>query len=501
MLPNRSLVPAFCLALSLGGNALAQTQPTPEQAHALEAQITGWLTAAMGGSVGLPPRPVQLTPEGDHYLVRIPLAPLGASVEPSDAAFTGKARQLDGTRWALDDQLFPPEMTVRTTETVPDPPDAKNPSPDGTHTEGVTYRIKLGQQDAHGVFDTSLATPTTSGGTIASVDIEKEGGMGASLTHIGQVTTQTSSRPVDAGHADLLSDASATGYTTKSAMPDGTDISLQADRLHVVTALSALAHDQLVPLLRLSTDLANMLKASGSDMSDGATPEQRAKLHAMLEKAHAILTGGKLDETVEGAKFDVGGAGGAFSKAELSIDADAPGDTLSASMGFSVDGLSIDALPAQLATYVPTHFSIHPTLSNVSLTALTRMGLAATAPDSTGQPPPDVGSLFGKGGIKFGFDALALDVAGTHLTGTGTFTSTGPDSVAGQANLTAGGLDGLITKAQADPVLAQAVPVMIFLKGIARTSGNQSVWQVTVDNAKVLVNGVDLSALTGGMAK
>ena len=500
MLPTRPLIPAFCIALALGGSASAQTQPTPEQAHALEAQITGWLTAATGGSVALPPQPVQLTPEGDHYLVRVPLAPLGASVEPPDAAFTGKARQLGGTRWALDDQQFPPEMTVRTTETVPDPPDAKNPSQDGTHREDVTYRIKLGQQDGHGVFDTSLATPTTSGGTIASVDIEKEGGMGASLTHIGQLTTETSSRPVDPGHSDLLSDVSATGYSTRAEMQDGTETALQADRLHVVTALSGLAHDQLLPLVHLVADLANMLKASGSDVSDGATPEQRAKLHAMLEKAHAILTGGKLDETVEGAKLDVAGNAGSFTKAEISFDGDAPGDTLSASMGLSVDGLVVDALPPQLAAYVPTHFAIHPTLSNLSLSALTRMGLDATAPDSSGQPP-DVASLFGKGGIKFGFDTLALDIAGTHLTGTGAFTSTGPASVAGQANLTARGLDALIAKAQSDPVLAQAVPVVIFLKGIARTSGDQSVWQVTVDNAKVLVNGVDLSALTGGMAK
>jgi hypothetical protein len=32
-------------------------------------------------------------------------------------------------------------------------------------------------------------------------------------------------------------------------------------------------------------------------------------------------------------------------------------------------------------------------------------------------------------------------------------------------------------------------------------SGDRAIWQVTVNNAKVMVNGVDLSALTGGLTK
>ncbi len=384
MHPTRAMLPALGLILACGGPARADTQPTPEQAHALEVQITRWLASATAGAITLPPRPVQLAPEGDHYLVRIPLAPLG-KVEPADAAFTGKARQLDGTRWSLDDQQFPPNLTISTTETVPDPPDAKNPSADGTHKEDVTYRLKLGQQDVHGVFDTSFATPTTSGGTVASIDIEKEGGAGASLSHLGQTTSQSSTRPVDAGHADILSDVTTAGYSTKTAMPDGTTVSLQADRLHVVSALSALAHGQLVPVIQLGGELAKLVQAHGDDSTDGPTPAQKVKLHAMLEKAHDLLTGGKMDQSIEGVKFDVAGNTGTLAKAELTFGADAPADTLSASFGITLDGLTIDALPPPLAVYVPTHFAIHPTLSNVNVKALTKMGLDATAPARSGR--------------------------------------------------------------------------------------------------------------------
>jgi hypothetical protein len=107
--------------------------------------------------------------------------------------------------------------------------------------------------------------------------------------------------------------------------------------------------------------------------------------------------------------------------------------------------------------------------------------------------------LFSHGGINVGFDSLGLDIAGTQFAGNGKFNMTGPQTVTGQAEITANGLDALITKAQADPMLAQGVPVIIFLKGIAHTTGEKAVWQITAANNKVLVNGVDLSAMMGAM--
>ena len=507
---TRALLPALGMVFALGGAATAQTSPTPaqplpppspSQAAALEQQITEWLTSVTAGMVTMPPRPVEFQPEADHYNIRVPLAPLAGQIDPADAAFTGKARQLDGTRWSLDDQQFPPNLTIKTTETVADPPDPTNPNPAGTHTQDVTYRIKLGQQDLHSNFDTSLGTPTTSGGTVMSVDLEKEGGTGASLTHIGQVSTQTSTRPVDASRADVLSDATAQDYSVQTDMPDGTQFSVRAERLHVVSTLSGLAHDQLVPVFRLLGQTGTMLKEAGSADAGGPTAAQKAALHDMLQKARDILTGVNLDESIEGAKFELSGNSGSVKRAEIDIAGDAPAEALSASMAITLDGLVLDDLPPTIAAYVPSHFAIRPTLSNLNVAALTQMGLDATAPVPDGQPAPhpDIASLFANGGIKFGFDSLALDVVGTHLSGTGSFTSTGPKSINGEADFTARGLDALIAKAQSDPMLQQAVPVVIFLKGIARTTGDQAVWQVTVSNAKVLVNGVDLSALAGGM--
>ncbi|WP_158742706.1 hypothetical protein [Acidisphaera sp. L21] len=503
-MPRHALLPTLALAAMLGGPAYAQTAPSPEQAKALEAQVTAWLKQVTGNSVTLPARPIELTPEGDHYLVRVPLGGLG-KVQPANAAITMKARALDGTRWALDDQQFPADLTVTTSEMVPDAPDAKDPSPTGTHSEAVTYHAVVGKQDVHGVFDPTYSTATTNGGTIASMDLTKTGGAGASTTHLGRMTSQSSTQPTDPAHINLLVDGTGEDYTIKSAMPDGGSISISSSRLHVMSAISGLAHDQLLPVIQSLAAIGKLSQGSHPDGDQqGPTPAEKVAMRDLLQKAHALLTGTKVDESLEGVKFDVSGTSGSIGKVQISFGGDAPQNLLSADMGLTLDGLVVDALPPNLAGFVPTHFTIHPTVSNIAVDALTKMGMDATAPVKPGgspAPDPDVQALFAHGGLNAGFDKLAMDIAGTTLEGDGKFVVTGPQTVTGQAQFTAKGLDALITKMQADPMLAQGVPVVIFLKGIARTTADQSVWQVSVNNTKLLVNGVDLSAMAGAMSK
>ncbi len=186
-----ALLSTLAIVAAFTGPALAQApaqptpaQPTPAQAQSLEHQITDWLKNVTADAIPLPTRPVEMTAEGDHYLVRVPLGAFG-KVQPADAAFTAKARLLDGTRWALDDERLPSDMTFTGSEMVPNPPDAKNPDADGTHAETTTYHVIIGQQDMHGVFDPTYAQPTTNGGTMASLDVQKTGGVSPSSTHTG----------------------------------------------------------------------------------------------------------------------------------------------------------------------------------------------------------------------------------------------------------------------------------------------------------------------------
>ena len=498
MKPMRPLLPALAFAVCVAGHALAQAvPPSAEQAKVLEKQVREALASMTDGTVKIADRPVEFTPEGDHYLVRAGLGQLG-KIEPADAAFTAHARMLDATRWILEDQQFPAQFKVTATVAVPDAPDAKNPSPDGTHPETLTYDVKLGQQDATGTFDPTYATPTTSQGTITTLDVLRTGGVAPSLTHFGRFTTQTSLTPTDPAHIDLLSDATGQDYANETGLPDGTTFKMTAKTVRIVSSLTGLAHAKLLPLLHEAIEASKLKPAFGDD-DPKAKQAVNAALQRMLTGSMALLSGGKIDETATGIKFDFGGHAGAMEKVDFAFGGEAPQDMLSATLNFSMDGLVLDDLPPAFAAYVPAHFGIRPTLSNVSAADLTKIASdAAAAPDGR-VPPADFEALFKHGGINFGFDALGLDIAGTQFAGSGTFTMAGPQAVSGQAEVSAHGLDALITKAQADPLLQRGVPVIIFLKGIAHVTGDQAVWQVAVANQKVLVNGVDLGAMAGAM--
>jgi hypothetical protein len=493
------LLSAITLTASLGGAALAQTAPSSEQAKALEKQIHDALTDATGGVFPIPPRPVEMIPEGDHYLVRVPLAEI-ARVEPPDAAFTAQARMLDATRWSIDNQKLPSNFKITTVMSVPDAPDAKTPGPDGKHNETVTYTVKLGQQEGHGIFDPAYATVTTSTGSIATVDILRAGGSAAGVTHMSRVSTQTSLRPIDPAHIDMLSDTTTDTYATESSLPDGTAVKFSAASTHVIGGLSGVAHDKLLPLLHQAVAVSKLKTPPPGDKKAQAAFD--SALRQLITLSKGLLTGGRIEEAINEVKFDVSGHTGSFGKLAFAFSGDAPQDMLTTTMGFTLDGLVVDELPPAMASYVPTHFSIRPTVSNISLSDITKMGMdAANTPAGAppGAPAPDTKALFSHGGINIGFDSLGLDIAGAQFSGSGKFTMTGPQTVNGQAEITAHGLDALITKAQADPMLAQGVPVIIFLKGIAHTTGDQAVWQISASNQKVLVNGVDLSAMMGAM--
>ena len=169
-----TLLPVLTFVAVIGAQvhpgAAQATTPSTSQATVLEKQIRDALVAITSGTVVIPPRPVELTPEGDHYLVRVPLPELG-KIEPADAVFTAKARPLGGERWSLDDQKLPTQFKIAGSATVEDAPDAKNPNPDGKHREAVVYDVKLGQQNARGVFDGGFTTPTDSSATISPVDV------------------------------------------------------------------------------------------------------------------------------------------------------------------------------------------------------------------------------------------------------------------------------------------------------------------------------------------
>ena len=522
-----TLLPAVALAAAMVP-ALAQTDPappSPEQAKLLQQQVNAWVTEMTAGLLPIPNGFVTFAPDGAGYRITAALGSI-AQVEPKDAVITAQAHMLDATRWQIDSEQLPPSLKFAVQQLVPDAADPPPGQPRGKHLATLNYEMKFGAQTVTGVFDPTFTTPGNTQGTLASIDVVQTGGPAATISHIGPITSVSSTTPSGGGRVDTLIDATVENYETKAAIPGGdTSLTVTIDKIHLVSALTGLAHDKIAPLMGLLAAAKKTADADAAATTPGpapkpvpprpgaprapaakpapapaATAHTRASLRSILAAANGLLTGAKLEEVLDGIVFDVDGHDGSLRHVAISFAGDAPQDTLTASMGLTFDGLTLTELPPALAAYVPSHFDIHPIVSNISLAALTKLGMDGSGPGG-GPAPTDYVALFADGGINLGFDRLGLDIGDTKLAGTGSFNMTGPQTVTGQAEITAHGLDALITKAQADPMLVQAVPVLIFLKGIAKTNADESVWQISVAGGKALVNGVDMMAMMGGMSR
>ena len=548
----RTLI-SLALLGGLAGPAAAQspspTPPSEAETLLLEQQARAWISGVLGGqpvAMGA----VTFKPDGAGYLISLPVG-TAAQITPKGAAITIRAHRLDGTRWAIDDQRVPPELGITLQQSVPNATD-DTPDATGTHTDTVQYAFKFGKQAATGIFDPTYATPTNSQGSIDTIDMVQTGGPLASISHFGGVATNTSITSSAPGHLDLVTDTLMQTYETRRELAgrSGTvdaGLTITMEKLHLVTAVSGFAVDRWSPVAAAVAMAMNAQQVADSPPAEKAVPDRptpgkpvpgaqnpthpvpgqplqggasppgkpesaasapatadaakalrNAQVRAILIAAHDLLTGGRFEQTAERVKFDASGHAGAIAHLGISLAGDAPQDMLKGSMALTVDGMVIDELPPAIASYVPGHFTIHPVISNLDVAALTKAAMDGTAPGSDGPPDTDLEALFAKGGINFGFDALGLDIGETKFTGTGSFNAAGPQTVTGQAEISATNLDALISKAQADPTVQQALPFAIFLKGIAKTNEGRSTWLVTLTNGRALVNGVDLSSLGGG---
>ena len=97
--------------------------------------------------------------------------------------------------------------------------------------------------------------------------------------------------------------------------------------------------------------------------------------------------------------------------------------------------------------------------------------------------------------VALAIEDLLLDIGPMRLKGEGSVDVSSPDDINGRAELRATGFDALIRRANAVPELKVAAPVLIFLKGIAKHEGNETVWQITYADKKMMVNDTDLSDL------
>ncbi len=500
MTPIRSFLLSGAAVFALSTGVQAQTV-TSADAIRLEAQVQAWLSDLIGPALVRGARPVRISPAGDHYDVSVPL-PLAADPGAPPAAYTASVRPAANGTFAFEQLRVSSPLAFTLNVQVPADKDANTPA----KTVPVAYRLQVDGQDGRGTYDPSFATPSVMTQTVQSLRLEAKGAEIDQVTTVGPTTSTTTIRPVGEGRVDMLIDGVLQAYALRSALPNGAELNLGAERVRLNMAMNGVSRERAATLLRTSVQILEQtgLPAAVPGASGGRpTPKVAPGLiRAYLDSLQDFASSMTLDETLEKLTVNAMGVPVTVAMARIGLDAKSDKGRMQGAMDFGVEGIGLgDVGLGAMQALIPSRVAIRPVISNVDVAALMRM--LQTMSEGNDPAGADIAAMFAQGGLVTGLESFSVDVGGARFKGQGklTLAAPSPAGMTGTAQIVAEKFDALVQTIQAIPDLAQGgVPLLVFAKGIGRNVGDTLVWDVSYADGKALVNGVDLSAMAGGGA-
>ena len=505
---------AMCAALSTPPNPAA-AEVSAEGATALEQQLHTWLGDLLGPAIPIGNRPIRVQAANDHYQLEIPLAGMfgQSGMRIDGGALTGAARPLDGARWAVDNIRLPSPLNV----TMPQPGAAGM----------VHWTLTSETQDQRMVLDPSLETESTIDSKLTGYESVMRLGGGAAggtdRTRIEQMVTHSALRPAGDGKMTFIEQIEGSLMAVNSTAKEAGRVSMSIARLRGTLRADGVSPDSTRPIIRALADVsplmmiamraANEQAGTGQQKHKDGKPQSgkpgkpppdlrlsksnRAALHAALVSMQSLASSFEEEGTLEDVRLQADTFTGHIDRISGSMGVTAPGGPMAVKMRFTMDGLDSPHLPEGVwRTYLPRHIAVAPRLSG--LPGADAMALLLRALDSDGHDPDldhDAEALLQSGTIAAGLDDLSLDCGPATLHGTGELRILARGRYAGEANVTATGLDSLIRAANTTAELKQAAPFLIFLKGIGQQDGDRVMWNIVYDGKQVLVNGTDVSEM------
>jgi hypothetical protein len=476
-------VPGSSLAAELKPAELKLAELTLQDAQGLEAALRAWLGGVLGPEVKLPERPVQLTPEGDHYRVLLPIPGLDAA--GGDAGQTGIAaiaRPQDAGRWLLEQIRIPSPAKL----TLARPGEAAALGP-------LQILISAGAQDSRASFGPDLAVPSRLDMGLTDFAVGVDGPNQRQVQHFDRYNLQMTVRAGAPGRLNATEEVTADGYSSEQRHPGLPPIAAQAERLRLAATLDELSQERAGPLLASSVRFLGSLLVglSGPGGFSGMHMDREA-IRALLLALNDVAAGGRVEESAEDLQIKAAGLSGGVRRAGLEIGARSPDGLLNAWLGVSIEGLSVQGLPGKAGEWLPRRLILRPTVSGLSVADLTRIAMAATDPQADPQAlDAALAALLAHGGVTAGLDTLLLDLGPAQLEGKGTLLLRGPDDLRGAARITATGMDALLAEVGNDPHLAPLVGGLALAMNLAKREGAQLVWNLAFADGRLTVNGID----------
>ena len=498
MSPSR-LLPVLALTGLLAGGLSATARAddtTPAQAADLQAQLRSWLASLAGPAIDVGPQPIQVKPEGNHFLLSVlvpeALAQLGAL--PPGLTETVKATPLDAGRWALDDLTIPNPLVFKLpaepapAKTAKDKPKTPAPKP-----VPQTFTLKFDSEQFHGVFDPAFTTTSSFDSKMMGLHVIAP----TSDTTTASVSSHISFEPVADGRIDVVGVGDTTTSTTNLQIPDSPPIRYTIDSTHSSGRIRGLSPANLAALIRSLTTLMPTLPGT----EDSLKPDQRTLARSAVFALRDLLNDGEAKQTMHGLKINAAGQNASVNQVVLGTRMGVDDGKLQLLTMVSLEGIDSPQIPAGVfRDYLPQKISLKPRISGVPADDLIKLILRAIDSDTSDMADlQEAGiALLGEGPLEVGIDDLEIDLGRAGITGHGSIDVAGPADITGEAEIAMMGMDALIKRANTTPEIKQIIPALLFLKGIGKADGQTMVWNITYQDNKVMVNDTDMTAMLPG---
>ena len=142
-------------------------------------------------------------------------------------------------------------------------------------------------------------------------------------------------------------------------------------------------------------------------------------MRRLVDSLQDLLTAVSVEETLDGVQVEIAGMGGLSMKHFLfGFGGEAPDGRLHAWLDIGLDELASPSLPPKIATFLPHHVEIRPSLSGVLTADLHKLALDATEEGAdVDSLAPDIAAIFSHGGIKLGIETLSFDLGPAKVAG------------------------------------------------------------------------------------
>ena len=502
---------------------------------AVQSSLLEALSLLNGGMLVPREHPPKVTRDGDLYRVRIPLSGL---TKPPNAAIEAIARPLDAGVWDITSLTLPPSGTLpmpqsqsggdlpglltfsieRQSFRAKVDPSLSVPSPFAAELDNVVLHAETGGRLIDETIKRFTTTGTLSGDADHRLNIRAQGAGDnlrivvpdkAAVPFVSSIQAMTVLYDVeglDRGQAERLRAAARAFSADRQAAPAAGSGLGSGPGTGIGSGAGGRARSGVGGSGGSSTGTRDPAREAGQEAGPGAfqtailTPAMRAQLRAMIDASVGLAARVNLDETVQGFHFEAAGANhGDIGQVRVGLTGEARDGRLNAHLDLALNGLTLTAVPADLAIYLPTRIDVRPVVSGVQVERLMRLLRDATVVDADQAALwSQAMALLNQPDAHVGIDSLSLDSGPLRVEGSARMRPLAGGSAAFDIHLTARGLDAMIAAAQGNSRALQIMPMVFLAKGMARQQGDALVWDIIFADGMTSVNGTPIGQPASG---